>query len=267
MSDNPFQTPTVDTATLKNPVEGGPRDWDIGEVLGIGWNGFMENASVFVVGLLIPAFLMVTPITLMVFAVLSGKVQVNSVAYQGMALGASLLAMVAYPLIGSALIRPYLVVARGGTTSLADIAPDLSAYLPLLTLQLLFSGPSILVQIATMVAMSQNMVLLQALISLINIPIAIALNVAFAAGLIFAPLYCIDQHLGPVAALRASWMDTEGQRLKVFLFCFLGFVLIIMGEVVCLFPILVAAPVVYLAGVTIYTRISGRTAPAEPLPG
>jgi hypothetical protein len=79
----------------------------------------------------------------------------------------------------------------------------------------------------------------------------------------FAPFYVVDANLGPIAAMRASWHTTSGQKGKIFGFSLLSMGIGLLGIVACLIGIIPAMSLVYVAWAAAFTRASGRE-PALP---
>jgi uncharacterized membrane protein len=72
----------------------------------------------------------------------------------------------------------------------------------------------------------------------------------------------VDQNMGPIEAMKASWGATTGQKLPIILWGLVAFLVMMAGGLACGLGMLVAMPIVYLAHTTIYLRLSGRGAPA-----
>src|SRR5262249_36576075 len=85
-------------------------------------------------------------------------------------------------------------------------------------------------------------------------------------GLSLSSYYCIDQKMGPIDAMKASWAATNGQKGKIFLFGLVAFLLIIAGYLACLCGAFVAIPVVMVAFATIYLRLSGTMGSGQAPP-
>ncbi len=76
-------------------------------------------------------------------------------------------------------------------------------------------------------------------------------------GLSLMQFYVVDANMGPVEALKASWEATRGQKANL-----LGFSLVcgfaaLLGVVALIVGLFVALPVIAIASVVVYTRISG----------
>jgi hypothetical protein len=83
-------------------------------------------------------------------------------------------------------------------------------------------------------------------------------GVILALGLMLTNYFIIDQEMGPIDALQASWRATDGQKLKLLAFAFVAFFIVLGGAVLCCLPMLGAIPLAQLALTIIYLRITGR---------
>jgi uncharacterized membrane protein len=91
-------------------------------------------------------------------------------------------------------------------------------------------------------------------------------GIILAFGWSFAPLFVVDANLGPVAAMRASWYATTGQKGKIFGFGLLSIGVALLGLVACGIGVIPATCLLYVAWAIAFTRASGRepTPPAPP---
>ena len=97
-------------------------------------------------------------------------------------------------------------------------------------------------------------------------------GVILSLGLLLAPYYVVDAQMGPIAAMKASWGATRGQKGDVFVLVLAGVGLALLGLVMCFFGILATFPIYSVAVAAAYTRMSGLgVAPpmygAAPPPG
>jgi hypothetical protein len=214
---------------------GAPGTWDIGGVLGAGWEAFKKNWVVLVFAPFVGMVVAYLPMFLMVL--IGGAIGgvVSSIL--------SLIGMVAFMVLFSfvlvGMIKIFLKGARGETPSFGDV----------------FSGGS------RFVAMLGAMAIVGCLVGLGYVLLVVP-GVILALGLSLTTFYVVDQNMGPIEAAKASWAATSGQKLQLFLFGLAAFLVILVGELACGVGVLVAMPVVYLAHATIYLRLSGRAAPA-----
>ena len=84
-------------------------------------------------------------------------------------------------------------------------------------------------------------------------------GVVLTCGWLFYQQFIIDKGLGPVEALTASWRATTGQRLNVFVYLLLSFVVVVAGLVaLCVGALLVSAPVLVIANMYAYLKLTGE---------
>jgi uncharacterized membrane protein len=76
-------------------------------------------------------------------------------------------------------------------------------------------------------------------------------------GLVFAQFYVVDQNMGPIDALKASWEVTKGQRGQLFVFSLAAGLLAIAGYVAWCIGAFATIPLAMVAVATVYTRLSG----------
>ena len=81
-----------------------------------------------------------------------------------------------------------------------------------------------------------------------------------------AAFFVVDQKMGPIDALKASWNATVGQKVDIFVFCLLAICVTIAGVLACGVGIFAAIPVLGIAMAVIYMRIAG-IAPNVAPPG
>jgi uncharacterized membrane protein len=109
------------------------------------------------------------------------------------------------------------------------------------------------------------MTFLQSFVVAIGILLFIVPGAILAVGLSLAPYYVIDQNMGPIEALKASWAASKGQKGELFVFGLASGGVMLLGLLACCLGLIVAFPVIQLAGVIVYTRISGTAAPPAGL--
>ncbi len=217
---------------------GAPGTWDIGGVLGAGWEAFKKNWVVFVFAPFVGFVVAYLPMFLMMFI---GGLIGNGVVSAILSLVGLLAFMGLFSFVYVGMIRMFLKGVRGETPSFGDIFSGGNRVVPMFVAVLLMS---LIVGIG------------YCLLFVPGIILALGLNMTF--------FYVVDQNMGAVDALKASWAATDGQKLNLFLFGLVSFLVILAGELACGVGVLVAAPVVTLAHAMIYLRLSGKTAAAAP---
>ena len=79
-----------------------------------------------------------------------------------------------------------------------------------------------------------------------------------------APYFVVDQRLGPIAALKESWANADGQKAGLFNLLVAEIALTLLGLAACCFGIIVAVPFLQVARALVYTKMAGTAAPPTP---
>jgi uncharacterized membrane protein len=83
-------------------------------------------------------------------------------------------------------------------------------------------------------------------------------GVILAIGLSMALPLIVDRGMGPTDALRESWKITAGNRANLFLFALIAFGLFVGGVCFCLVGTLLVFPLVSIAHIYIYLKLTGQ---------
>jgi hypothetical protein len=164
----------------------------------------------------------------------TGAMDAGDTAYSIIALVCMLLNLLLNAFFQVGLIRIGLAAARGQAPQFGDLFSGGSRLFPLL-------GALIL----TGIGVFFGFVLL------------IVPGVILGLGLSLTNYYVVDQKMGPIDAMKASWAATTGSKGKIFLFGLVTMLLMIGGYLACCVGICVALPVAMLGFATIYLRLSG----------
>ena len=89
-------------------------------------------------------------------------------------------------------------------------------------------------------------------ISVLMIPV-----IVISLGLSMAEFYVVDQGMGPVQALKASWSVTSGQKGKIFLLGLISVGVILLGYLACCIGVFAAMPTIQVANAMVYCALSG----------
>jgi len=240
---NPYAPPSDFGILPVPPVApgalGGPRPWDVGEVLSVAWGEFKKQWVVLVLVVFLPALLRGIPQSIPSLLTLTHVVEPDSVEYFGVLGVCSLIGMLIFTFFQVGSLRIFLAVARGQQAELGTLFSGADRFLALL---------------ATFV--------IQMLAVLIASLFLIVPGVILGIGLTLSQFYCVDGRLGPIESLRASWDATQGQKGKIFLFYMLAVCVIIAGIAACCIGVYPALSVVWVALSIVYVRLSGRNAAA-----
>jgi uncharacterized membrane protein len=233
-----------------------PLDWDISQVLSGAWNVFTRNWAPLSVGILIIGLILAVPMMLVYFGVVfvaiagseaAGAGDPDAGAVMGLAMvgalfGMMILVFLLAPLFTGRLIRMALTAVRGGTPAIGDIFKGEMRYGSML-----------------------GLMFLQSMLIGVGYMFFIVPGVILAIGTYFASCLVVDQRMGAVDAMKASWQMTNGRKGAVFGFMMV-FALVSMG---CGFIPFVGHFIGYslmLLGIAIvYLRLMGEAVPLVPI--
>jgi uncharacterized membrane protein len=83
-------------------------------------------------------------------------------------------------------------------------------------------------------------------------------GVILGVGLSMAVPLIVDRNLGPIDALSESWKLTEGNRLNIFILWLIAVGLVIAGACACGVGLLLVAPLLWIAWLYVYLRMTGQ---------
>jgi uncharacterized membrane protein len=209
-------------------AQGGQTTWDIGGVLSGAWETFKPNWVVYVFAPFVGGIVAALPYIIM--AVLAGVTGVSALLYIGM-----LLLLVGMSFVSVGMIRIFVKGARGETPSFGEVFSGADRFLPmLLSIFILY------------------------VVTWIGMLLLVVPGVILGCGLSMTTYLVADKKMGAIDALKASWAATDGQKLQLFLFSLVAFLIILAGYLACGLGVFVAAPLVGLAHATIYLRLTSN---------
>jgi uncharacterized membrane protein len=244
MEYNPYAAPTVEDPLQSQRAagDGAPQPWEVGEVLGLGWEAVKRDWPVLVFAPFLAMVIASIPSVVLAMCVQAGVVELYSteyfIAYAGVYIVSD--SMQVFFLVG--LLRIFCEAARGREPEFGTLFGGADRFLSLL-------GTTMLVGLA----------ILGGLLLLI-VP-----GVIMACGLWLAPYYCIDRGYGVFESMRASWRATHGQRGQMFLLSLASVGILLLGAVACCVGFFVAWPITYVASAIVYLRRTGQIAAAVPM--
>jgi uncharacterized membrane protein len=83
-------------------------------------------------------------------------------------------------------------------------------------------------------------------------------GVILALGLSMTIPIVIDRNLGPIEALTESWKVTDGHKMNLFILALIAFGLCIAGLCACGVGILLVMPILYIAHMYVYLKLTGQ---------
>jgi uncharacterized membrane protein len=247
MEVNPYLAPNPEPQRGNGPElrpgTGQPMHWEIGEVINQAWALFKPNwgplvGSIFV-GQMVGGVARL-PIQMMMT---SGQITPNDDAYWPLLSVSVLIGILVQTFFQAGWMKMWLDTARGKSPNFADAFGGLRRFGPMLLLVLL----------STVAILGGTL--------LFVIP-----GVILGIGFMFAGWFVVDQNMGAVEAMKASWSATSGQRLKLFGFGIALMGVIILGYLACCIGVMAALPVAQLATGIVYLRVTGQASfdPSDP---
>jgi uncharacterized membrane protein len=108
--------------------------------------------------------------------------------------------------------------------------------------------------------------LINQLAMIIGLVLLIVPGVIVGIGFSMAAPLVVDRNLGPIDALGESWKVTEGNRMNLFIYGLIAFGLYIAGACACGVGLLLVAPILCIAWLYIYLKLTGQPVAAVPSP-
>lgn len=236
MNYNPYAAPQAQPPMPGAPVPGGgAQPWEVGEVLGIAWDGFKPNWATLVFTFLLGGFIASVPRMIPGLLVGAQVISQQDDSYWPIFGACTLVGILIQAFFQVGLTKIWLDVARGATPSFGDMFAGGSRYVPML-----------------------GAMLLQALAIMIGYVMLIVPGVILALGLSLTQFYVVDRNMGPIDAMKASWEATKGQKGKIFVFGLAACLVMLGGMLACCIGTYVAFPVVWVAAAVMYLRMSGQ---------
>lgn len=235
------------------------------EAIKFGWKTFKTNPG-FCIGML--AILILPSIILGIIfpspKIDSSNLQDFSFSTLGSSMLTGFISSIISAIVTLGVIKALLIFVETNKGNFADIL------IPLKQTKILINYILAFVLIYAVVIVALPVVILIGIFTLfigflVMIPIGIYVNLRLS---LFV-YYLIDKAVNPLEAFSMSWKATKGNVTNLIVFGFLSFLVIIAGALALLVGLLVAVPVVMLAGIYVYKMLSqeaASTAASTPAP-
>ena len=240
---NPYAAPVAPTAGDGGvPARGEPQPWDVGEAIKGGWEVYKAHWAPLTLGYFVVTLIGGLPGQISPLLAVAEVLEEGSATYYAVHVPLSVVGWLIAEFFMAGFIRAALRAVRTNDASFGDFFAAGERFLP-------FVAMSFLKSLATVVGLL-----------LLVVP-GIIVGLGFAN----APYFVIDQKLGPIASLKASWEVSEGQKGNLFVLFLAEVGVMILGMLACCVGMFVAVPVMMLARAIVYMKMSG-TAPPPPVP-
>ena len=242
---NPYAPPAAEvTAEAGVPVQGEPQPWEVGEAIRSGWEIYKANWAPLTLGYFVATLVGTIPGQVAPALQLAGVFEEGSFSYYLVHAPLSLVGWLVAEFFAVGFTRAALRATRLGTATFGDF----------------FAGGSRFVAFLVM-SFVKTVVVFVGLLFLVVPGIIVAL------GLMNSGFYVVDQNLGPIASLKASWVSAEGQKSNLLVLALAEVGLTLVGLAACCLGVFVAVPAMLVARAIVYTRMSGTAEPPSPPAG
>ena len=227
------------------PTHGQPQAWEPIEVLTVGWNAFKTSWVTLFFTLLVGGLLSATPF-LVGYVMTYTALLTKSDTHAGMTVAVIgwILLVLTGPFFSVGLHRIWIAAARGQSVSFGMLFGGFDRYFAML-----------------------GCGLLMAIVIEIGFLCCVAPGVMALIGLGFAPWFVVEQKMGPIDALKASWRISMGQKWKLLVYMLLTMVVGMAGEMACGIGLYAAYAIIFVGYAVIYLRLTGQaSAPTAMAP-
>lgn len=237
---NPYAPPqaNIEAFSFEQHADGAPVPWSVGEVISLSWKLVKRHWPALVFGPVIVQILSAIPGQLGALLEATGLVnETVALLINGVL---TLVGLIVGFWLQGGTIKMFLNAARGGTPQLGEI----------------FSGG----------AFTGRLIVAGLLMGLAWLGGALLLLVGaivVALGVMLTPYYVVDAGMRPTEALRQSWRAMNGHKWEMFMLGLAEIGLMLLGLLACIVGVVVVAAMVQLAMAIVFTRVSGRMAPAR----
>lgn len=241
-SYNPYAAPAAEAAAREGvPPRGEPQPWDVAGAIKSGWEIYKAHWAPLTFGYFVVTLIGTVPQQIAPVLAQLHVLEEDSAAFYAVHVPLLALGWLIAELFMAGFVRAALRAVRTGDAELGDFFAAGSRFLPYVAMSLLKS-----------LAITVGLVLL------------VVPGIIVSLGFANAPFFVIDQKLGPIRALAASWEVSEGQKGDLFVLLLAEAGLTVLGLAACCVGLFVVVPVVMVARAIVYTKMSGTAPPPAP---
>lgn len=236
MNFNPYAAPQAQPiAAGPSPgAPGEPQPWEVGEVFRSAWELFKPNWGPLVAAIFVSSFIGALPQQVPTMLQLSGSLEPESISLRVLTVLAAIVGWLIREFFAAGFTRACLNTVRTGNARFGDVFSAGRQYLPYLLASFLLT-----------------------LAIVLGLALLIVPGVILALGLWMTGFYLIDQGLDPIAAMRASWEASKGQKAAFLVLALAEVGVLILGLAACCVGFLAASMVALLARTIVYLRVAG----------
>jgi uncharacterized membrane protein len=234
MQINPYAAPDLAPPGAPAPHQGEPQPWDVGDVVKIAWRLYAANWAPLTGAFFVITLIGMIPQQIPRVLAAAGVMDDQSTSFAIVALVCAFVAFVLGQFFSVGFTRAVLRVARTGQARFADVFSGASGFLSYFAATMLLG-----------LAIGLGFV------------VFIVPGVILMLGTLLAHLYIVDQGMGPIDAIRASWAATDGHKGSLFVWWLASVGIAILGLLACCVGYFPAVSVVSLGVAIIYLRLAG----------
>jgi len=236
MNFNPYAAPQAQPIVpgMTPGTPGEPQAWDVGEVFRSAWEIFKPNWGPLVAAIFASSFLGALPQQIPAMLQLSGTIEPDSTSLRVLTVVSGIVGWLIREFFAAGFTRACLGTVRTGTAKFGDVFGVGRSYLPYLLASFL-TTLAILVGFAALI-----------------VP-----GIILALGLWMTGFFLLDQGLDPMAAIRASWEASKGQKGAFFALALAELGVLVLGVMACCVGFLAASMVALIARTIVYLRVAG----------
>lgn len=234
MHVNPYAAPGLPAPGAPGPQQGEPQPWDVGDVVKLAWRLYAANWAPLTGAFFVMTLIGIIPQQLPRVLAATGVLDEQSTSFAIVALVCGVVAFVIGQFFSVGFTRALLRVARTGQARFADVFSGGSGFLS-------YFAASILLGLGI----------------LLGLVVFIVPGIILMLGTVLAHPYIVDQGMGPIDAIRASWAATDGHKGNLFVWWLASIGIVLLGLAACCVGYLPAVTLVSLGVVIIYLRLAG----------
>lgn len=234
MTQNPFEAPRAPETNALPPTTGSGK-FEIGQCLQEAWQAVSSNLGIAIGGTLLGMLLF----------------GVSYVTIIGI--------LLLIPVFAWGMVKLYLNL-YDGNAEIGDLFGGFQRYGAVLGSLLLLGLCMFAIYIPGYLVMGIGVAMESSAVSGIGNLLVLILALTVVLRFYFAIFFIVDQEMGAIDAMKASWAATQDQKLATFLLALLSGLVAIVGMLAFGVGMLVSVPVSYMMFVSAYRQMVGRPA-------